>query len=177
MNAAITCFSRSLYTEVSLRDLAAVADVDVAYVHRSYGSKRKLFRAALTELLQVDELFAQPCTPDEMINRMSTTLALGCPGNNKEVRALDLIFRSCTSAEPQEILREAVEQQFLPPLSGVFGEDEKVAISFCMSLLLGVAIMREALAVEPIASLSPEHIKGISGQILHAILERNQPMQ
>lgn len=175
LNAAISCFSRNLYSEVSLRDLAAVAEVDVAYVHRAYGSKSELFRAALTSLMEADALFVQPCTCEEMIDRMSATLAPDLSGSRPQARVLDLVLQSCTSEEPKEILREAVEQQFMGPLADVFGEEEKLAASFCISLLLGVGILREALVIEPIASLPPERVRDMCREILRRIIASDLP--
>jgi len=175
LSAAITCFARSLYTEVSLRDLAAVADVDVAYVHRSFGSKSELFRAALTELMEAEILFKQPCGRDEMIERMSATLTPDRSGRYPDVRVLDIILRSCTCEEPRQILREAVQEQFLDPLCNVFGEEERVEISFCLSLLLGVGIMRESLAIAPIASLPSDRMNELCDEILNRILRGSSP--
>ncbi|AJE47093.1 TetR/AcrR family transcriptional regulator [Celeribacter indicus] len=175
LTAAITCFSRALYAEVSLREVATLADVDVAYVHRSFGSKAELFRAALDELLRIEALFALPCTPGEMIERMSVSMISDRSDDGSQARALDLILQSCTSAEPRDILREAVEQHFLPPLAAVFGAEKKVAVSFGMSLLLGVSILREAMQIEPIASLSQDEVRQISAGILRTILDGDPP--
>ena len=40
----------------SLRDIAAAAEVDVAYVHRSFGSKAEIFRHALAALDPLDDI-------------------------------------------------------------------------------------------------------------------------
>lgn len=175
LDAAIACFSEAPYAEVSLRDLAAAAEVDVAYVHRSYGSKNEIFKAAVIELMQVDQLLAQPSTPGEMIERLIANVTHQCSEIGENVRTLDLVLRSCTSAQPREILQEAVEQQFIAPLSAAFGKDQELTVSFIMSFLLGVAIMREALEVEPLASLSPERLRALSSRILHGMLETTQP--
>ncbi|MGL4263414.1 MAG: TetR/AcrR family transcriptional regulator, partial [Afipia sp.] len=49
-NAAMLLFARMPYCDTSLRDIAAAAEVDVAYVHRSFGSKAEIFRHALAAL-------------------------------------------------------------------------------------------------------------------------------
>ncbi|MFD2029187.1 TetR/AcrR family transcriptional regulator [Ancylobacter dichloromethanicus] len=43
LTAAAKRFASASYDEVSLRDISADVDVDVAYVHRSFGSKENLF--------------------------------------------------------------------------------------------------------------------------------------
>ena len=49
LNAAMLLFARMPYSDTSLRDIAA-AEVDVAYVHRAFGSKAEIFRHALLAL-------------------------------------------------------------------------------------------------------------------------------
>ena len=49
-------FARMPYCDTSLRDIAAAAEVDVAYVHRSFGSKAEIFRHALAALDPLDGL-------------------------------------------------------------------------------------------------------------------------
>lgn len=56
LSAAIVQFSRRSYEEVGLRDIAAVAGVDVAYVHRSFGSKEQLFAEAVRRATAVDRV-------------------------------------------------------------------------------------------------------------------------
>lgn len=49
-------FARMPYCDTSLRDIAAAAEVDVAYVHRSFGSKAEIFRHALAALDPLDDI-------------------------------------------------------------------------------------------------------------------------
>ncbi len=47
LKAAILRFSTHSYDHTGLRDIAADVGVDMAYVHRSFGSKEKLFYEAV----------------------------------------------------------------------------------------------------------------------------------
>ncbi|TXH17031.1 MAG: TetR/AcrR family transcriptional regulator, partial [Gammaproteobacteria bacterium] len=60
LNAAILRFARSSYESVGLRDIAADAGVDVAYVHRCFGSKERLFAESLEATMEPAKLFAGP---------------------------------------------------------------------------------------------------------------------
>ncbi|WP_018267634.1 TetR/AcrR family transcriptional regulator [Methylosinus sp. LW4] len=48
LQAALARFGSASYEDVKLRDIAAEFGVDVALVHRAFGSKEQLFAAALT---------------------------------------------------------------------------------------------------------------------------------
>ena len=52
--SAMLLFARMPYSDTSLRDIAAAAGVDVAYVHRAFGSKAEIFRQALLALAPAD---------------------------------------------------------------------------------------------------------------------------
>ena len=56
LNAAMLLFARMPYSDTSLRDIAAAAEVDVAYVHRAFGSKAEIFRHALLALGPIDDI-------------------------------------------------------------------------------------------------------------------------
>lgn len=59
LKAAILRFSTHSYEATGLRDLAADVGVDVAYVHRCFGSKEKLFREALKASMKPERLFGE----------------------------------------------------------------------------------------------------------------------
>ncbi|MGD9741085.1 MAG: TetR/AcrR family transcriptional regulator [Dongiaceae bacterium] len=56
--AAIGRFSRHSYEETGLRDIAAGAEVDVAFVHRSFGSKERLLTEAVRAAFQIEDTLA-----------------------------------------------------------------------------------------------------------------------
>ena len=56
--SAMLLFARMPYSDTSLRDIAAAAGVDVAYVHRAFGSKAEIFRQALLALAPLDDIAA-----------------------------------------------------------------------------------------------------------------------
>lgn len=53
IDAAAARFARQSFEETGLREIAADAGVDVAYVHRSFGSKERLFEETLRQSLSV----------------------------------------------------------------------------------------------------------------------------
>jgi len=58
LEAAIRQFSRRSYEQTGLRDIATDVGVDVAYVHRCFGSKENLFAEALRAAIGADHIFS-----------------------------------------------------------------------------------------------------------------------
>jgi AcrR family transcriptional regulator len=60
LEAAQQIFSTHGYTHAGMREIAVQADVNVALVARYFGSKEKLFEAALDALLSASDLWSNP---------------------------------------------------------------------------------------------------------------------
>ena len=86
LKAAILRFSAHSYDDTGLRDIAADVGVDMAYVHRSFGSKEKLFYEAVKASGRPEQLFAEDdgCLPSTLANQI-----LSRKGAN-EIGALDI---------------------------------------------------------------------------------------
>ena len=73
--AAITRFARASYEEVKLRDIAADVGVDVALVHRSFGSKEQLFAAAVVEACPAALLSAERSRLERIVREFRARIA------------------------------------------------------------------------------------------------------
>src|ERR1700738_1364837 len=60
LNAAIERFTRTSYEQTGLRDIAADVGIDVAYVHRCFGSKKRLFAEAVRAAMQPADFLPGP---------------------------------------------------------------------------------------------------------------------
>lgn len=74
LRAAMLLFARQPFSETSLREIATEAQVDVAYVHRAFGSKIEIFQQALHELHVVDpnQTEGTPMDPERLIGPVRT---------------------------------------------------------------------------------------------------------
>lgn len=104
LNAAILRFARSSYESVGLRDIAADAGVDVAYVHRCFGSKERLFAESLEATMEPAKLFAGP--PGDIADFLAKQIFARDGGRGRNtVGPLDIIIRSLSSVEASGVLR------------------------------------------------------------------------
>ena len=95
---AIARFAQGSYEEVKLRDIAADVGVDVALVHRSFGSKEQLFAAVLSAASPADRQLAVDVKDlsAAFVNDMFTS---------KPNDALKIILRSLSSPQARDVLR------------------------------------------------------------------------
>ncbi|MFN4283133.1 MAG: TetR family transcriptional regulator [Alphaproteobacteria bacterium] len=144
LNAAIWRFANHSYEETGLRHIAADASVDVAYVHRLFGSKEELFVEALLATTQPDRIVAESATDP------ATTLAreLFRRDDSDEVRPLDIAVRSFTSSKASGVMREFVLRHFIGPLAQQFGPSTDRQAALAIAFMTGVAILRNVLHVD-----------------------------
>lgn len=170
LDAAILRFSRAPYAEIGLREIAADAQVDVAYVHRAFGSKAALFRHALLELVRFDRLFARPAGKAALIERLCEQSLPRKPRHRGDARPIDMILQSCASAEPREILREVLSARLVDPVTKCLGHGDPLPATLAASLLFGVVLSRTVLEIEPIAGADDDTLRAAVQGIVQAIL-------
>lgn len=150
LQAAVARFASATYDEVSLRDLAADVGVDVAYVHRSFGSKASLFEAALQAASGDDgrpPLADAP--PDEcafdLVRRLLDKPRFdqrGGPG------PMDILLRSLASKKASAILRDKAERDILRPIAERMGHEGDLRAAIVVALLLGMGMARDLIQLD-----------------------------
>jgi AcrR family transcriptional regulator len=146
LEAASRRFSRHSYEETGLRDIAADAHVDVAYVHRCFGSKDRLFAKALAATVQPDHLLASP------LDALSRILAkqLFAHDADGDVQPLDIVVRSLTSPEAKRVMHAFIMQDFVGPLAEKLEPPTQLRAALITAFLAGLGIFRNVLRIEPL---------------------------
>lgn len=156
LDAARALFAARGYEGTSVRAVAAQAGVDASMVMRYFRSKAGLFTAVVTVDLQVPDLAAVP------------------PGDRGELLVRHFVSRWEDPARDDELtalLRTAVTSETVAgQLQAVLGQlvtgpiaelgDERAAErgTFIAAQLLGLALCRYILRLEPLASLPPDEV-------------------
>jgi AcrR family transcriptional regulator len=145
LSAAVARFARASYEEVKLRDIAADVGVDVALVHRSFGSKEQLFAAAVLEACPSALL-------SEERGRLSELFA-GFAVESQQHEGLHIFIRSLTSPLARDLIRSCCHRDFIGPLAAKLeGPTARQRAALFVSCLIGFGILREVLRVEPLLS-------------------------
>lgn len=153
LNSAMLLFARMPYSATSLRDIAAAAEVDVAYVHRAFGSKAEIFRQALLALTPVSLFRTETVDGAEMIRRMSELAILEEPHDLEDVCPVHLLIQSTLCNEARDIIAEFTKTTFAEPLSRAFGHQDTGRATFALSLLFGLVTRRTVFGADEIRSI------------------------
>lgn len=140
--SAMLLFARMPYSDTSMRDIAAAAGVDVAYVHRAFGSKAEIFRQALLALAPLDDIAAGGPDGATMINRICDLAFLRDTRKVEDVRPLHLLTQSSLCSEARAIIAQFFGTSLALPLSRAFGHADPGRAHFALSLLSGFVTHR-----------------------------------
>ena len=170
--AARAHFATVGYEAGTVRGIAADAAVDPALVFHYFGSKEGVFRAAVDF----------PVDPADFIPRL---LAPGLDGLGERLvrffletwdspagRPLLALIRSVVASEDAAaLLREFVTREVLGRLARALEVDQpQLRATLAASTLIGMAMLRYVVKLEPLASASPEVVAGWLGPAVQRYL-------
>ncbi len=138
--AATAHFARESYDNVSLREIAADAGVDVALVSRYFGGKEELFEAVLAACPPPESLFEGD--PGDFGQRVARML-VDEPQENEKLDVVLVMLRSASSPSAADAIRQSVEDRFYGPLArwlGGAGADTRARLAG--AIIMGVAVDR-----------------------------------
>jgi AcrR family transcriptional regulator len=158
--AARAAFAERGFDGATIRGIAAAAGVDPALVHHYFGSKDKLFLAAVEAPADPDELLPEVLAggPDEL-GRNLLRMFLRVWDGPARPAGLALVRSALGSEWTARLLREflvaRVLRRVVATLDVPDGErDARGAL--VASQLLGLVMTRYVLRLEPLASASPD---------------------
>jgi AcrR family transcriptional regulator len=170
--AARAHFARVGYDAGTVRGIAADAGVDPSLVLHYFGSKEGVFRAAVDF----------PVDPADFIPRL---LAPGLDGLGERLvhffletwdspagsPLLALIRSVVASEEAAAMLREFVTREVLGRIARALEVDQpQLRASLAASTLIGMAMLRYVVKLEPLASAKPEVVAGWLGPAVQRYL-------
>jgi AcrR family transcriptional regulator len=158
LEAARRRFAAQGFEGATMRSIAGDAGVDPALVSYYFGSKSELFLESLR--LPVNPVDAIDAVIAEGLHDLGARLLTrflqvwDSPATGEPVIS---VLRSATS-QPQ-LLREFLEHQVVPRLAATIeGPDADLRATAVATQMLGLALARYVLRVEPLASAPPEAI-------------------
>ncbi|MQY16514.1 HTH-type transcriptional regulator BetI [Streptomyces sp. RB5] len=162
LTAARTEFAARGYDKASIRGIARRADVDPALVHHYFGPKEQVFASSLRDAVQPaldipDVLSAG--APEEAGERLTRHL-FGVWENTFTREPLLAVIRSAVNNETAaSIFRATVVRQLLKRVAPqLTGTDAELRAELAVAQLVGTAMLRYIIKVEPLASADPEDL-------------------
>lgn len=162
LEAARRIFSEAGFDRATIRGIAAEAGVDPALVHHYFGTKDELFAASINLPMPAAAAVRSVFTEggEQMGRRLAETFF--SIWEQEQGRATMLgILRSALGGEDRaveafrEFLMSAILEQIAPQISG---ERTRLRAILMASQLVGVALTRYVVKLEPVASAPVEEI-------------------
>lgn len=170
LEAALARFAQASYEEVKLRDIAADVGVDVALVHRSFGSKEQLFAAVFTAAIQADRLLASEKVELSAVFAKDIFERASDPASRR-ADALQIFVRSLCSPQARDLLRAYAARDFIGPLAAKLHDPvQQQRAALFAACLIGIGILRDVLHVEPLLDESRKESQPLIETILGACL-------
>jgi AcrR family transcriptional regulator len=171
LEAARRQFATHGFDGARMRAIATEADVDPALVSYYFGSKSGLFVESLRlPVNPADVIEALLAEGREDLGVRLVTRFLQVWDNQLTGDPLVNVLRSASS-QP-DLLREFLERQILPRFAeAIEGPDAELRANAIGTQMLGLAIARYVLRVEPIASAPPEEIVKLIGPTVQRYLD------
>ncbi|MER6271491.1 helix-turn-helix domain-containing protein [Streptomyces sp900105755] len=171
--AARTRFTQLGYDRTTLRDVAADAGVNLALIKRYFGSKEGLFKAALAStprFLGSDGEF--PRDRVALAEALSRQLAAGAWAEFGEHPVL-MLLRDSGDEQVAQLRRQALAEfgrQVLEASGGSSAPDARLRAELLVALGVGVAVVRSAVGLRPLADATPEDLVGPLRDVVEGLL-------
>jgi AcrR family transcriptional regulator len=176
--AARTMFGERGFDGTTIRGVAVGAGVDPALVHHYFGSKQRLFVAAMEIPVDFDAAVATVLAgPRDELGEQFVLLVLRL-WEAPSMRALMLgLVRSATSdAAAAGMLREVLaEGPFLALARAIDLPDASLRATLVGTQVVGLAMARYVVRVEPIASAEPAMLARAVGPTIQRYLTGDLP--
>jgi AcrR family transcriptional regulator len=154
-------FASRGFEATSLRAIATEAGVDPALIIHYFGSKSGLFVTATGLPGNLPELLAglAALPPGELASALVRTY-LELVDSDQSRNAILALVRSAVSHEQAAtMLREFFTAELLPVIARVTGHpDARLRAALVGAQLIGIAMLRHVLRVEPLASARPDDV-------------------
>jgi AcrR family transcriptional regulator len=155
-------FSRRGYEQTSVRGIAKAAGVDSALVHHYFGTKEQVFEAAIEVAIApaVKGRDAVLDGPLDTVGERLTRMFFGLWENPVTRTPLLAIVRSAMNNDTAAtVFRRLVSSQLLLRIAGELdAPDAELRAELAAAQLVGIAMIRYVIKVEPLASADVEQV-------------------
>jgi AcrR family transcriptional regulator len=159
VEAARESFADKGFAATSMRAVARQAGVDAALVHHYFDSKDELFIEAMAIPVDPRVVAARILDgPVEEMGRRIATAFLGIWETPDGQQRMQALFGSMVSSDDvARMMREGIGQMIIRPVSQALDvPDAALRVGLAGSQLVGAAILRYVVRLEPLASVDVE---------------------
>ncbi|MGK5741846.1 TetR family transcriptional regulator [Micromonospora sp. URMC 103] len=180
LDAARAAFGERGFDAASIRAIAATAGVDPALVHHYFGSKDQLFLAAMEAPVDPRALIPQIVAGDrDGLGERLVRMFLGVWDSPAGTAGVALLRSAVSNEWTARLLREFVVTQVLRRVLDHLDVDPAelpLRGSLVATQLIGLAMMRYVIRLEPVASAAPETLVATVGPTIQRYLTAPLPL-
>jgi AcrR family transcriptional regulator len=173
LDAARRAFAEHGYQHATVRGVADLAGVDPALVHHYFGTKQELFVAAVQlPVNPVEQLMAVLNEDSDQAGRRMVETFLSVWDHAATQNPLLALIRSAVGDEhAAAMLREFITEEVLGQIARrLGGADARLRATLVGSQIIGLAMARYIVKVEPLASAPPTQVVAAVGPTLQRYL-------
>jgi AcrR family transcriptional regulator len=173
LTAARELFAERGYAGATTRGIAAKAGVDPALVHHYFTNKEGVFAAAMQETVStVSVLDELPETAGEDLAEQLLRAYLDLWERAETAESMVALYRTAaTSGTAANLVHDAGMTPLLDRIAKLIGgRDAKARAGMVCSQLIGVAVLRYVLRLDPLASMSLPRVIRYSAPAVRATL-------
>jgi AcrR family transcriptional regulator len=173
LDAARRAFAEQGYQQATIRGVADLAGVDPALVHHYFGTKQDLFVAAVElPVNPVEQLMAVLADEPDRIGQRIVEVFLSVWDHAADRSPLLALIRSAVGDErAAAMLREFITEEVLGQLARRLGSpDARLRATLVGSQLIGLAMARYIIRVEPLASAPAAELAAAVGPTVQRYL-------
>jgi AcrR family transcriptional regulator len=178
LEAARGAFAERGFERTTIRGVAAAAGVDPALVLHYFASKQGLFQAAMRPPFEPRSALPPLLAGDRagLGERLARFVVGLLEGEESRRRLLGIIRAAASDDEAAAMLRAMIEDEVLGTIArGLDLPDARLRASLMGVHLVGLAMARHVVRVEPLASLPAEEVVGWLAPVLQHCLTGAPP--
>jgi AcrR family transcriptional regulator len=161
LDAARLLFASQGFARTSVRAIARHAHVDPALVLHYFGTKENVFRSAIQLPFEPEAVLPALLEGDRATlgERVARFVVTTLEDDASRARVLAIIRAAASEPAAAALLREVVERRIRDPIAHALGTaDAELRASLFGSQVVGLAMARYVVGVEPLASLRTERL-------------------
>lgn len=153
------------YSNVSVRQIASAAGVDVALISRYFGSKLGLFKATLEGAFEWDDMTV--VDQDDLVEAF-LNLFVHAPRGGEEPSVIHMLLTNAHDQDVAEVVCSAFQGEFYDQIVAVTNSKQRAAMF--ISVLLGISVAEKTLHLPGIADHKSQRYKAQLRHMMHAAL-------